>query len=194
MITEFKIFESVKTIGPLFHGSKQKFDNFDFEKLGIDGHLLSFLGVHFSEKQEVAESFMRRSYILYEVELNVNKTLTIAEGDLVKDMIKFGVENYLMNPDDFVETPYPDVLDLNYYNSTVSHKKPLLAYELLRIPKEDCKRISLKYKELLIKKGYDSIKYKNEIEMPNLERWDWIAFDEKQIKILEIWEKNPMME
>ena len=37
------------------------------------------------------------------------------------------------------------------------------------------------------------IKYINEIEKPNIDRYDWIAFNEEQIKIIHIWDQKPML-
>lgn len=176
------------TIGPLFHGSKHKFDIFDFEKLGKDGHLLSFLGVHFSEDEIVAESFMGSpDFMVYDVELKIKKTLTITESDLVKDMIKFGVNKNIINPSEFLEG-YPYVLTLPYYDGDLT-----LSHQLQFLPYEQVKKTSLLYKDYLIKQGYDSIKYKNEIEMPEIERWDWIVFYKEQIKVLEVWDQNLKM-
>lgn len=183
------------TVGPLFHGSKHKFDIFDFEQLGQDGHLLSFLGVHFSEDEIIAESFMGPpDFIIYDVELKIKKFLEIKESDLVRDMIKFGVNKKFINPTDFFETPYPEVLNLPYYDDKISTTiKPQLAVELLKIEKIKCQKTSIAYKKHLIKQGYDSIKYKNEIEMPEIERWDWIVFYKEQIKVLKISDQNSKM-
>jgi len=180
------------TVGPLFHGGSTKFELFDFNKLGKDGHLLSFLGCHFSEDEIVAERFMNPpDYVIYEVELKVNKPLIIKEGDLVRNMLKFGVENNIINKYIFNRQNriFDEILKLPYYEisqETISHK-------LLYLKSEDSKKISLSYKDYLIKQGYDSIKYENEIELPEIDRFDWIAFNENQIKIIHVWDQKPML-
>lgn len=169
------------SVGPLFHGSGHKFDIFDFNKLGEDGHLLSFLGMHFTENEDVAENFVNPpDYIFYEVELKYNKFLEIKESDLVKNMLRFGVDNKILD----LEINF----DLPYYGTSND-----ILGQLQNLSYEKAKETSLKYKSHLIKQEYDSIKYINEIEMIDIKRWDWIIFEPEQIKILKTWDQKPTL-
>lgn len=190
-------------IGPLFHGSKHRFEIFDFEKLGGDWHILSFLGVHFSENEKIAESFIGPpDYTFYEIELKVNNPLDIKENDLVRNMIKFGVENNIINKSIFNRQTvsnsdndkiFDDILSLPYFNNSYNEIPCLNTKICDCLRPENSKKIAEEYKKYLIQQGYDSIKYKNEIEKPHIIRYDWIAFNQEQIKIIEIWDQKPIL-
>lgn len=188
MITEFKIFENVdKWIGPLYHGSRTKFDKFEHKNLGQDDHPLSYLGFHFTPSLEMAKRFARApKYMIYTVEIKVNKTLKIKESKLMKDMLRWGFDNkyfYLKNIEDFLNQPYfseqdrsimDELNDFGTISDQVSHE-----------------RLALGYKKVLISKGYDSIQYLNEVEFfePVPKRYDWIVFDSENIKIIDSQER-----
>ena len=61
---------------------------------------------------------------------------------------------------------------------------------LLEDKKIDKKKLALGYKQHLIEQGYDSIQYMNEIEWAGDRRWDWIVFDDNQIKIINIYKEK----
>ena len=158
----------------VFHGSKHKFDMFNFNNLGKDLHILSFIGPHFSESDEVSEDFAGPpDFMLYEVQLGYNKCLEIKESELVKNMYKFGFDKGYITRDKFsLDLPY------RYINSK-------------HIDKKETEKTALECKKMLIEKGYDCIKYVNEIESPEIERYDWIAFNPEQIKIIGSWSSKP---
>jgi hypothetical protein len=181
-INESKIYEH-----PLFHGSGRKFDIFDFNRLGQDGHLLSFLGIHFTENDTVAERFTNPpDYIIYEIELKYNKFLKIKEGNLVKEMLKFGLEKKIIDLSIF---PSKNIFDLPYFGT-----KNCLMNQLFNLTDGKAKEISLEYKNHLMNQGYDCIKYINEIESPDIKRFDWIIFKSEQIKVLKVWDLKPRLE
>ena len=187
---EFINESKINKVGPVFHGSCHKFDIFDFDKLGKDGHMMSFLGVHFSESEDVAEIFMGSpDYIFYEVELNVRNPLITKEGDLMRKMFKFGIDNGTINPTEIFTRPESELFSIPYYSKNDLCLNDLLMRGLMKYSK----KISLNYKKHLIKQGYDSIKYKNELEKPEINRWDWIAFEPEQIKILHTWNQKPIL-
>ena len=168
------------SVKPLFHGSGFNFKKFNFDLIGKDYHILSFLGIHFTENDEVAEQFLKPpDYKLYEIELKYNKCLEIKEGDLVKDMLKFGFENK------YISDKYQFSLDLTYYSENIGDINSKY------IPKDQTQKTALEYKKKLKKKGYDSIKYINEIEKPEINRWDWIAFEPEQLNIIKVWDQKP---
>ena len=176
---------------PLFHGSCHKFDIFDFGKLGKDGHMMSFLGVHFSESEDVAEIFMGGpDYIFYEVELDVKNPFIIKESDLMKKMLTFGIDNGIINPNEIFMFSQSELFSIPYYSKNETCLNDILIRQLTT---RDSKEIVFKYKKHLIKQGYDSIKYKNELEKPEINRWDWIAFEPEQIKILHTWNQKPIL-
>jgi len=172
----------------LYHGSSHKFDIFDFDKLGGDGHPMSFLGVHFSEDEKIAENFINPpDYILYEVEISYNKFLIIKEGELVKNMIKYALDNKIIDQSIFTD----DILSLSYHMGFQKPTDRCITKSLISLPYKDSKKMSLEYKKILISKGFDCIKYINEIESPEIERYDWIVFNPEQIKIIESWSSKP---
>jgi len=203
MITEFKIFESLNTIGPLYHGSKYLFDEFSHEKIGQDDHLLSYLGSHFTPDKKIAFEIANRSIkalnrIIYTVDITVNKTLEITEGDLVKDILKWGYDKqYFKYRRNGKELDIKWLLKLPYANPN----KLCIMDELIdeeAVTKDiSHKDLSHLYKRHLVEQGYDSIKYLNEIEFEYYDkkinrskypptRYDWIVFNTNQIKIIDI--------
>lgn len=173
----------LNSVSPLYHGTGHKFDTFDFNYVGKDFHILSFLGIHFTESDDVAEQFLGPpDFQLYEIELKYNKPLEMKEGDLVKDIYKFGFDKKLI-----VSRIFP--LDLPYYDPTgrVSdiNSKYIASHEIQKTASE--------YKKMLKKKGYDCIKYINEIELPQIKRHDWIAFYPDQINILNVYDQKPTL-
>ena len=182
-INESKTYQHVKE--PLFHGSGSYFRKFDFEVIGKDSHFLSFLGIHFTESDEVAEQFLKPpDYKFYEVRLKYNKYLEIKESDLVKDILKFGFNKKIIAP------KYQFSLDLPYYIPYDAFKDTEDCNRKY-IPKDITQKTALEYKKILMNKGYDCIKYINEIELPEIERYDWIAFNQDQIQIIKVWDQKP---
>ena len=177
MITNFKIFEKA-TIPNLYHGSRHLFNKFNQNELGKDKHLLSYLGYHFTPNKGVANKFAKRpDKVIYEVEITVNNTLKINEGDLVRNMLKWGDETGLLN----IKTEELDeLLKLPYH--TISMNEDSIVDEMLDNNIVENKTLAFYYKSYLKIEGYDSIEYLNEIEF---EEWDWIVFNNDQIKIIE---------
>jgi len=177
-----------RKIYPLYHGSGTLFDNFSPKTLGEDQHILSYLGYHFTPDYELADRLFTKppNYVVYTIELKINKTLKIIEGDLVRDMLIWGSNN------NFFDSSKVDVTRLTkmkYYSSgddgTIS---TCLWVDKNRIINK--KKLALGYKKHLIKEGYDSIQYLNEIEWASDKRYDWIVFNSKQIKIINIYKKD----
>ena len=199
MITQFKIFENVKTVGPLYHGSGFIFDKFLDEKLGREkkqGHPMDFLGFHFTPDFNMADKLFTRvpHFVVYTVEIKVENTLKIKESELIKNMLKWGGQNGYIDEKVYVYWGYREdlsyLLMFPYYNLTPTERdtfKFSLNDFLLQDEKINKKKLSLAYKKYLIKQGYDSIQYMNEIEWSNDRRWDWIVFNDNQIKIINIY-------
>lgn len=193
MVTKFYIFEKKNNIvGPLYHGSGIVFDKFSNEKLGSSRnvvHLMDFLGIHFTPDKKMAERLFSKppNYVVYEVEIKVNKILKKRESQLVRDMLKWGGENDYVDKE-FIEKNY--LLYRTYSNITPfdrENKIISLNHFLLEDNTFDKKKLTLDYKQYLIEQGYDSIHYLNEIEWSSDERWDWIVFNDNQIKIINIY-------
>jgi len=184
MITNFQIFEKNESIPHLYHGSRHLFNKFNQNELGKDNHLLSYLGYHFTPNKDVANKFAKKpDKVIYEVEITVNKTLKINEGDLVRNMLKWGDETGLLN----IKTEELDeLLKLPYH--TISMNEDSIVDEMLDNNIVENKTLSFYYKSYLKMEGYDSIEYLNEIEYygDKPDRYDWIVFDSNQIKIIDI--------
>ena len=185
MITEFKIFENMKIVGPLYHGSRYSFDNFKQDVEESDGHLISYLGNHFTPSIKIARRFARKpDFMLYTVEINVNSTLKITEGNLVREMLKWGYKKKYF---DYKEKDIKELISLPY--TSISGIGNSITDELLDndIVRKFTPHFMLaeNYKKDILEKKYDSIQYLNEIETDELStRYDWIIFDPKNIKIL----------
>lgn len=173
-----------RVLFPMYHGSRRIFDK--FSQHGNDGHILSFLGFHFTPDKKTAEKFARKpEKIVYVVELTVSKTLRITESDLIRNILKWGLENGYVE-----QSAYNLVINRPYFSA--SQSSIMDAFDApfyskgLGLRNGGFKEFGTKYKEYLISKGFDSIEYLNEIEFdttPN--RWDYIVFSPDQIKIVE---------
>lgn len=177
-ITEKKYNQTIK---PLYHGSRYSFTNFKLTSIGKDKHPLSYLGHHFTFDKSIAKKFAKKpDYVIYEVELFINKTLKITESELVKRIVDMGYDyGYI----DIYDKEY--IFSLPYTSDSFgvdSFTTELYDNILDHIP---FKKISYEYKKYLISQGYDSIEYLNEIETGNYERYDWIVFNMNQIKIID---------
>jgi hypothetical protein len=109
------------------------------------------------------------------------------ENGIVDDKLyvrtAMGLKEYDFNI--MINAPYWSLtkFDRDYYSVSLNDF-------LLEDKKIDKKKLSLGYKQHLMKNGYDSINYMNEIEWPLERRWDWIVFDDKQIKILDVYKQK----
>jgi len=190
MIINFKLFESKgKNIGPLYHGSGSIFKKFSDEELGgnsKDPHILNYLGFHFTPDFKMAERLFASApnFVVYNVEITINKTLKIIEGDLVREMLKWGAEN---NYFDTKKVNLEQLLNLRYDSETGQSINTCLWTDRNRLI--DKKKLALGYKQHLIELGYDSIKYLNEIEWKMDKRYDWIVFKNNQVKIINIYKE-----
>ena len=176
----------MKKITPLYHGSGLKFEKFE-PKFGDHNHILDYLGFHFTPDKEMAERLFCKppNFVLYTVELSVNKTLKISESQLVKDILTWGYENNIYDTE---KVDLKRLLKLPYDTDSICITSSLWSDNDRIINK---KVLSFKYKEYLINQGYDSIEYLNEIEWKDKNRYDWIVFDSNQIKIINIYEQPP---
>jgi len=187
MITEFKIFEKKgNVIGPLYHGSGHIFHEFSKEKLGstkTDGHIMDYLGFHFTPDKKMADRLFTKppDPVIYKVEIIVNNTLKIIEGDLVRDMLSWGGENGYF---DTKKVNLEQLLKLRYESDSGQSINTCLWTDRNKII--DKKKLALGYKAYLIQQGYDSIQYLNEIEWAKDKRYDWIVFDSDQIRITDV--------
>ena len=183
MITQFKIFENKDNIiEPLYHGSGKVFSKFSNKKLGVDNHILSYLGFHFTPNKNLAEVFAKEpEYVTYTVKIKVNKTLKIIEGNLVRNMLSWcGENNYF----DTKKVNLEQLLNLRYDSDTGQSINTCLWTDRNTLINK--KKLALGYKKHLIQQGYDSIEYLNEIEWSSDKRYDWIVFNNNQVEIINI--------
>ena len=190
MIVQFKLFESKgKVIGPLYHGSGSIFKKFSDEELGgnsKDPHILNYLGFHFTPDFKMADRLFASppNFVVYTVEITINKTLKIIEGNLIREMLKWGGEN------DYFDTKkvnLEQLLNLRYDSDTGQSINTCLWTDRNNLINK--KKLALGYKQYLISEGYDSIKYLNEIEWKIDKRYDWIVFKNNQVKIINIYKE-----
>lgn len=178
----------MNTITPLYHGTNTIFDKFINDKLGQDNHLLSYLGTHFTPNFNLAERVFAKypHFVVYTVEIYVNKTLKTTESDLVKDMLIWGSKNNIY---DTSKVDLKELFKLPYDSPIGNSITTCLWADNNTVIKT--KKLALGYKKHLIKQGYDSIEYLNEIEWSSDKRYDWIVFDSEQIKIINIYKQKP---
>lgn len=191
--SNFEIIEESREVSPLYHGTCLPFERFEKQFLGTKtGDIPSHLGYHFTPNKKLAatlfandphnESYEDCRYI--EVGLKVNKTLKTTEEALVKKALHWAIKHDIITKrvDELLELlklPYDAdekkekslVRTLNsdeWYNAG----NPVVNYEIIAIRFLN---------EVLREQGFDSILYRNAIEWPDENRYDWIVFDESQI-------------
>jgi len=188
----FEVIEKEQEITPLYHGTCIPFERFDKQFLGsISGDIPSHLGYHFTPNENLAKQIFANephkdsfeNCRAYEVGIKVTKTLKTSESALVKDILRWGIEqNIIINKQEkllqLLQHPYyssdEKVSIVGTLNSEEWEDKgvPYINYEILAI----------RYlNEVLRHQGFDSIQYINEIEWASENRYDWIIFDEAQI-------------
>ncbi|HEY9084060.1 MAG TPA: N-6 DNA methylase [Vicingaceae bacterium] len=189
-----EIIDQKREITPVYHGTCIPFNQFDKQFLGLkSGDIPSHLGYHFTPSKKLAatlfandpfeDSYEHCRYI--EATLKVNKTLKTTEETLVKTILKWGIENDIIQERkaellNLLKLPYQtdkkdeknlvDTLNSDQWNP---YGHPLINY----------KALSTAYLNKVLKpQGFDSIWYQNGIEWAHENRYDWIVFDEKQIE------------
>jgi hypothetical protein len=188
-----EIIEKKQEISPLYHGTCLPFERFDKQFLGLKtGDIPSHLGYHFTPNKNLAASIFANdphndSYEhcrFIEVGIKVNKTLKTTESALVKGILHWGImEGIITDRKDelweLLQLPYmaderkeQSLVSMLNSDEWLDNGNPVINYEALGI----------RYlNEILKEQGFDSIQYKNEIEWPEENRYDWIVFDESQI-------------
>lgn len=186
MITKFQIhelFPNSKTIDKqrdvtVYHGSHNWFQKFDPRKLAFNTKdYLAMLGFHFTTDRKVAEFFTKtypknRGQILT-VYLHMKKTLKLTEHELV-----LGITKYLMEKGHDFGFNFDDLSSKEYYNkesdlTLYSHLQNFFSYD----EDDEIRKDVNDFKKILLRNGYDSIEYLNQIEVrrKNSSRYDFIA-------------------
>lgn len=199
MITKFQIhdlFPHSETINKprdilVYHGTKKYFEDFDSKKLGSGTatDYLSLLGFHFTEDWEVAKRFIDmngKTNRILTCELHLKKTLKITEIGLVLGMLKYNIEELGMDLG-YINRDYNEVKNMIYYNHSNPYDEDTI-YQVL-IEMEDHyspkKYVSQFKKDILIKNGYDSIEYLNQVEVEKGKyRYDFVALKPSIIEII----------
>jgi len=175
----------------LYHGSLSNFEKFDVSFLWKNiSDLLSNLWFHFTEDKNLAERLFSVDYnnidtigYLYTVEVDVFWEIEVRESELVLDMLSFGVENWLVT-----KTFFNRIKNLHYWDSfwhnSIIHKLYNNWKRKTSPNYIDKQNLALHYRDYLIKQGINVIKYKNEIEWSEDNRYDYIILNTKDIKII----------
>lgn len=191
--TGLKIIEKSQEVSPLYHGTCLPFERFDKQFLGLKtGDIPSHLGYHFTPNKKLAasifandphnDSYEHCRYI--EVGIKVNKTLKTTEETLVKGILHWGIQEGIITERkdelwELMQLPYVanerkerSLTGTLNSDEWYNNGHPVIDYEAL----------ATRYlNEVLIPQGFDSIYYRNDIEWPEENRYDWIVFDESQI-------------
>ena len=169
----------------VYHGSEENFNIFDREKLGAKSmDIMSYLGFHFTPNKEMAERlFVRADADIMPVYLNIKNPYTTKESEIVKEALLFAKKNNKIpskvNLDKILKMPYFSQDGKSIIN-ILSDDASKVYYD--ETPLIDYKDITMDYLEYLKDQGFDGIKYINEIEWADENRYDYIAFEPEQIK------------
>lgn len=169
----------------VYHGSEENFNIFDREKLGAKSmDIMSYLGFHFTPNKEMAERlFVRADADIMPVYLNIQNPYTTKESEIVKEALLFAKKNNKIpskvNLDKILKMPYFSQDGKSIIN-ILSDDASKVYYD--ETPLIDYKGITMDYLEHLKDQGFDGIKYINEIEWADENRYDYIAFEPEQIK------------
>lgn len=169
----------------VYHGSEENFNIFDREKLGAKSmDIMSYLGFHFTPNKEMAERlFVRADADIMPVYLNIQNPYITKESEIVKEALLFAKKNNKIpskvNLDKILKMPYFSQDGKSIIN-ILSDDASKVYYD--ETPLIDYKDITMDYLEYLKDQGFDGIKYINEIEWADENRYDYIAFEPEQIK------------
>jgi len=169
----------------VYHGSEENFNIFDREKLGAKSmDIMSYLGFHFTPNKEMAERLLVRADAdIMPVYLNIQNPYTTKESEIVKEALLFAKKNNKIpskvNLDKILKMPYFSQDGKSIIN-ILSDDASKVYYD--ETPLIDYKDITMDYLEYLKDQGFDGIKYINEIEWADENRYDYIAFEPEQIK------------
>lgn len=196
MITKFDIhelFPNSQTINKhrditVYHGTAKYFDNFDFKKVGTGtvNDYLSLLGIHFTEKFEIAKSFIKQDKNTNRVlscQLHLNKTLKLTEHELVLGIIKYGLSKGYTIGDYQDMSDFKEISKIPYYDRRMI--KQDLHFYLSQNSVYPKKMVSEFKRNVLLKNGYDSIEYLNQIEKEqDIDRYDFISLIPNVIEVM----------
>ena len=171
----------------VYHGTSSKFKSFNKKKLGNkDNNIMSFLGFHFTPDYNMADRLFRKSVNdeILECYLSIKNPFVCKESDAVKEALKLGYEKGYI---DIGSNNFGKLLNMEYFNNQDGGLANILAIDGYHAQKGwehqfDLKAIGLNYLKYLKSQGYDGVKYLNEIEWAQDNRYDWIAFEPNQIK------------
>lgn len=169
----------------VYHGSEENFDTFDRSKLGSKSmDIMSYLGFHFTPNKEMAERlFVKANTDIMPVYLNIKNPYIAKESDLVKEALLFAKKNNKIpssvNLEKIFKMPYFSQDGKSIIN-VLSDDASKIYYD--ETPLIDYKDITMDYLNHLKEQGYDGIKYINQIEWADENRYDYIAFKPEQIK------------
>lgn len=169
----------------VYHGTEENFDTFDRDKLGSKSmDIMSYLGFHFTPNKEMAERlFVRANADIMPVYLNIQNPYIAKESELVKEALLYAKANNKIpskvNLDKILKMPYFSQDGKSIIN-VLSDDASKIYYD--ETPLIDYKDITMDYLNHLKEQGFDGIKYINEIEWADENRFDYIAFEPEQIK------------
>lgn len=96
-------------IATAYHGSKEKFNQFNFSKMGINGTSCG-KGTYFTTNKDVAIAYAQNSY-LYTVNLHINNSLFLNEKHITRKQLK-KLFLHLYKLDEYHLSDYGDI---NYH-------------------------------------------------------------------------------
>ncbi len=170
----------------VFHVSKstnRQIEAFRRKWLGTNSKdLLSYIGFHFTPSFEMAERVMSgNNGSVTKAYLHIKNPLVITESQLVKDMLAYGykkgfVDTRKVNLEKLYALPY-----FSSFGASIANELAIEANRSSGKVLVEFKKLSESYLSHLMSKGYDGIKYLNEIEWHWEKRYDFIAFEPWQV-------------
>lgn len=175
----------------LYHWSLNNFEYFNSSFLWTNiNDLLSNIGFHFTDDYKLAMNLFwydtngSRQWYLYHIDIiEDNNYIEYTESELIKNILKFGVDTKLINKsyyNSIINLPYWD----NYWNDSIIKK---LYNNWKRTTSKNFinkKELANRFKENLLNKWIHIIKYKNEIEWSSDNRFDYIILKDSDINII----------
>lgn len=174
----------------LYHGTKTDFERFDDGRLGsgTSADVMSMFGHHFTEDRRKAGKFAGEHGVVKEVRIKAQKPYVGDEADITRAALKAAIENRIFDSD-FTNRRVRNILEI--YNDRGDkddlHGKAtrfLTGGDYIddSLSKEEVRAIVDHFRDNLMSQGYDSIKYRNQVEHSRFDhQLDVIAFSGKQV-------------
>ena len=167
----------------VYHGTDHKIKSFNRAKIGKkELNIMSLLGFHFTPDYNMARTLFTKTGNVLECYLSIKNPYIAKESEIVKDCLRLAKKNGKISE----KVKLNKLLNMEYWDNDggLVNQLYLDAHkaEIGGTPLINYQEIAKDYLKYLKSQGYDGVKYLNEIEWAQDNRYDWIAFEPNQIK------------